>query len=642
MAISLLTACGDDGGASDTGADGGTDGGTDSGRMAVGPNIPWLDDGVPPVALTPCPTGWREVTGGDVVECDPYPEGGAETCGVGEAHFPGEAGCRTIGDACPAGDFATDLPADARVVYVNAAAAAGGDGTLASPYAGLSQVSWSSLAAGTTVALARGTYEGTLPLKAGVRVVGACVAETFVTGVSAPVLAVVTVTNAGEPAVVRNITLLGTPQRAVDLDGGRSLTLEGVLIDRSSEYGCVVSGEGTTLTLSDTVVRDTQPSPADSSLGYGVNVSRGARLDATRLILAENREISLAAFDAGTVVTVTDAVVRDTQPSAAGGYLGRGVNMQDGARFEATRLLVIANREVGIFAAGPGSSALVLVDTIVRDTQSQASDGRAGQGIFLQVSASLEATRLLVAGNHDIGISASREGCSVALVDTVIRDTAPQARDGAHGRGVNLQEGARLDATRLLILRNHEAGIFAAADGTAMTLVDTAVRDTRSQASDGAVGRGITVQDRASLDGTRVVVDRAHEVGVIAVTGAVVELRDVSITRVQQVACAETSCPERTSGYAAASVAATLRITGFEIRDAAVCGVFLSPDPGFPEAPSVDLQSGVVADALIGVCVQSDGYDLDRLTQDVEYLDNGTNLDVTMLPVPSPVGGIAP
>lgn len=372
-----------------------------------------------------------------------------------------------------------------------------------------------------------------------------------------------------------------------------------------------------------------------------MTVYGGARLDATRLIVEGNHELGLVGFDTGTVVTATDSVVRDTQPSAAGGgYLGRGINMQDGARFEGTRLLVAGNREIGVFAAR--GSELVLTDSIVRDTLPQTSDRTAGQGITLQVESSLEATRLVLAANHDLGLAVLGEGNTVTLTDAVIRDTAPQARDDAHGRGVNLQEGALFEATRLLIIRSHEAGIFAGADGTVVTLTDTAVRDTRSQASDGAAGRGITVQSQARLDGTRVVVDGAWEVGVFSATNAVVELRDVSVARVQQVACADTSCPERTSGYATAAVAATLRMTDFEIREAAVCGVFLSPEIGFPEAPSVDLESGIVADALIGVCVQSDGYDLDRLTQDVVYLDNGTNLDVTMLPVPSPVGGIAP
>ena len=43
----------------------------------------------------------------------------------------------------------------------------------------------------------------------------------------------------------------------------------------------------------------------------------------------------------------------------------------------------------------------------------------------------------------------------------------------------------------------------------------------------------------------------------------------------------------------------------------------------------------------IGACVQVAGYDLDRLTQDVVYVDNGANLEATSLPVPSGAGVVA-
>ncbi len=51
----------------------------------------------------------------------------------------------------------------------------------------------------------------------------------------------------------------------------------------------------------------------------------------------------------------------------------------------------------------------------------------------------------------------------------------------------------------------------------------------------------------------------------------------------------------------------------------------------------MDLRAGLVSECAIGACVQVDDYDLGRLTEDVEYRDNETNLDVTRLPIPSPV-----
>jgi len=43
---------------------------------------------------------------------------------------------------------------------------------------------------------------------------------------------------------------------------------------------------------------------------------------------------------------------------------------------------------------------------------------------------------------------------------------------------------------------------------------------------------------------------------------------------------------------------------------------------------------GLVEGNEIGVCVQVDGYDLDRLQNDVVFRDNTSSLDATRLPVP--------
>ncbi|MGF1465879.1 MAG: hypothetical protein ACFCGT_07070 [Sandaracinaceae bacterium] len=129
--------------------------GADAGDVGTGPeppDIPWLEAGVPPIAppniarlvegvpriAWPCPEGWREVTEGGVTTCDPYPEGGALECPVGEAHFPGEAGCAPIGRACGDGPFpgVEDLDA-ATLLYVRADAEPGGDGSEAAPFATL-------------------------------------------------------------------------------------------------------------------------------------------------------------------------------------------------------------------------------------------------------------------------------------------------------------------------------------------------------------------------------------------------------------------------------------------------------------------------------------------------------------------------
>lgn len=208
------TACGGDDSAE---GDGGVDAtmGADAGTPV---DNPWLAVGVPPIALAPCPDGWREVPG-DVATCEPYPVSGRASCAPGEAHFLGEPGCRPVGASCPTGGFSDALPTDGSVVFVDDDAAPGGDGSRAAPWSSLDAVPWSALTSGTTVALAKGVYAGVAPLKAGVRLLGACAAETRLTGTALPVAGVVSVTSGGEPARVESLSIVGAPEGAIPSSG---------------------------------------------------------------------------------------------------------------------------------------------------------------------------------------------------------------------------------------------------------------------------------------------------------------------------------------------------------------------------------------------------------------------------------------
>ncbi len=690
--------CDDGGVTTDTGP--GPDGAADAGLAVTPPDIPWLDVGVPPIGLTPCPEGWRDVTGGDVTECHPYPEGGAETCATGDAHFPGEPGCRAIGDSCPTGDYATTLPSGDRILYVLAGAAAGGDGSIASPYAGLSDVNWNSATAGTTVALGKGTYEGTMALRAGAHVVGACAAETIITGTDSPIPSVVTVTNAGVPAVIENLAIAGASQWGVRVESGRSLDLRGVRVSGASQIGMVAVGTGTAVTLTDVVIEGTLRGGASAfgalfvqdgaqaevvrvlvrgnegqglfadgigtrvtltdvavqggapafgtGLGSrGVTAQGGARLEASRLLVSTVRDVGIFLGETDTAVILTDTVVENTQPRSGDARGGRGIDVRAGGFLEASRVLLSENREAG-FAAVEEGTAAVLTDVVVRDTQPQQSDRRHGVGVGVRLGASLEASRVLVSGNRAEGIFVAGAGTAVTLADAVIQDTQPRESDGLFGRGIEVLDGATFGATRVLVSRSREQAVLALGTGATVTFADVVVRDTLPRANDDFGGGAIGAQSEARIEGERVLVEGARGLGVMAAAGGMVNLRDVTVSGVELTACASTTCPDDGFGYGVAAVSGALRLERFHVLHAATCGVFVAPidlfgeDPVPAMDPSIDLVSGVISDSEIGACVQVDGYDLDRLQDDVQYRDNGTSLNVTMLPVPGVVDAIEP
>ncbi len=694
--LAALVGCGDDVAATDAGPDGAADGGGDGGLLVTPPDIPWLAEGVPPIMLAPCPEGWREVLGGAVVECDPYPEGGPEICDPGEAHFPGEPGCRPIGEACPAGDYATSLPSTGPVVYVKTGAAAGGDGSSAAPYAALSEVPWVSVSAPTIVALAKGTYSGTLPLKAGVTVVGACVAETILTGIDARVPSVVSVASAGDPAVVMNLAIRGASQRGAQVGRGRSLSLRGVLVDQVTGVGLLAEEAGTALSLTDVVIRATTGvdlTPFDA--GLGLYAKDGARVDATRFMALGNRDVGVFSRR-GATVTLVDAVVRDTQPREGDRQGGIGINVREGAQFDATRILVSGNREYGVFARSVGA-LVMMTDAIVRETEPSAVDGQFGRGIAVQNGAELTGTRLLVAHNHDHGLFVVEDGSRAVLTDIVIRDTVPAVRGFPEGRGVSVEVGGRLDATRLLISNSttlsafvggvgssatftdaviqhtapapvtelggravsvqdgarfeasrllvadsREAGFHASGEGTIANLADVVIRNTAARVSDGRHGRGLNVQNGARVDAVRLEVVNAVEVGATSLTGATMVLSDAAVSHVARADCTSSTCVDEPYGYGVGAYGATVSMTRFFVDDAEVCGLMVVAVPSDLVVASLDVEFGIVSMSAIGACIQADGYDIDRLTNNVRYVDNATNLDTTTLPVPSVIGAVEP
>jgi len=717
----------------DAGADGAVDGGMARTLTIAPPEIPWLDEGVPPIGLTPCPEGWREVVHGDVVECDPYPSGGPSSCAIGEAHFPGEPGCRSVGDPCPAGTFAEGL--SGTVIYVDASAEPGGDGSMALPFSALSDVRWGSLATGSTVAIGRGRYAGVLPLRAGISVVGACAAETTVTGIYSPVPAVVTVSGRGDAPTIRNLSIADAPQAGVRATG--ALRIEGVVVSATSGVGVLVSGSGADVVMNDVLIRDVPVAP-DGSVGhglfaldsgvvsgsrvvilgseddgihaqvggqitlvdsavvrgedFGVVIRGGSTFEATNLAVLSNHSVGIYVDGTDSAATLVHAVVRDTAPGLvdglggralavhAGGRLdanallvagdaddeilvegvgstasvvdavirgvidgdeshGRGVTVQAGAQFDATRALVVDAHLDSIFGADEGS-LITLTDVAIVRTQPDPANGDFGRAIELIDGAQVVAERLLLSENHDAALFVRGDGVSseAVITDAVIRDTRPRPMDSLYGQAVTVAVGGHVAATRLRVEESTGLGLAVDGEGSTMTLTDVSVLDTRPSEADGREGRGITVQSGASLVGRRVEVDGAYEIGIASAFDADTDLSEVRVSRVRRASCQLTTCPGQIFGHGVVAVAGSMRLTNFEIDDAEVCGVFLARSTGgaLGAEPSVDLATGLITRSAIGACVQVAGYDVDRLMTGVVYRDNELNLDATMLPVPDP------
>jgi hypothetical protein len=246
-------------------------------------------------------------------------------------------------------------------------------------------------------------------------------------------------------------------------------------------------------------------------------------------------------------------------------------------------------------------------------------------------------SRVRIDDNMEIGLAAYVGGTQVEASDVLVRDTRPAEADGTLGRGLSVELGASVELTRGRLERNHDVAAFAQDPGTALTLLDVRVRDTRSQAADGLAGRGVAVQAGASLRLERGVVESSRDVGVLALEVESADLRNLSVSGVAaSESCDGLACGDLGGGVGLGAFGGPVQASRFTIAGAMTCGVLVATDS------DLDLSTGRVGDSRIGACVQAEGYRIERLTDGVAYVDNERNLDATSFPIPEPRTGSSP
>jgi hypothetical protein len=607
--------------------------GEDVAEEGLTPTPPELP--APPV-FTPCPDGWREVEDPDtgIVTCDPWPGGGPEECGPDEAHFPGEPGCTRIGSACPTGDWADDLPTDREILYVRAGEPDGGDGTIGSPFGTIA----AAVAAAdplTVIALSKGTFDGQVSLLGGITLWGACVAETVVT-CTAPSDVLGTINVMRPDTAIRNLTVSGQ-RRGVHLTGdSRSITITDVVIADVVMAGLSVI-DGATADCTNLVIRDTACTAA-GEWGRAIQVQNGGRVDVSRGVFKNNHDAAIGVFMPGSTVTMQDVAVLDTQSLTLAATRGRALQVQRGASAEVTRGVFEGNRESAITVTESGAS-LTLEDVVVRDTLCSEHDGYGGHGLSVEDGGVVTASRVLFARNRDNAVAVLGTAALLTMSDVAVLDTAPRDSDRAGGRALGVQWGARVEVTRGAFLRSHNLGLYA--HEATLVLVDVRVSDTRSRESDQQTGRGLHAQVGAQVEVTRGVFESNRDVGVAAFfEGTLVTMADVTISDTLERACVVDTCAGFGSGFGViSSGGAHVEMSRFVITESALCAVQLAfgtdmDGESFTVGGTMDLHDGEISHNPCGANVQNPDFDVARLIDGVLYLDNDINLDMAELPVP--------
>lgn len=322
----------------------------------------------------------------------------------------------------------------------------------------------------------------------------------------------------------------GTAGTGIHLQGGAGLVGRRLLLERNHNLGLNVGNPGTTAELEDSTIRDTQSRP-DGSHGMGVAVFEEGVLVARRLLLDENHSAGLIALDDGTEVVLEDSTVRRTLPRPDGTE-GRGLEIQLGARLVARNLLLEENTQYGLYTGEPGT-IVELDGAVIRDTV-PGIDLLEARGIGVQRGGALVARDVLLEGNYAFGITISGEGTTADLEDVTIIDTLPRV-DGLAGRGIDVAPGASLVGRRLQLERNSDVGLFAEGPNTTLDLEDVEIRDTGTW-PDGTFGRGVELHDGARLVARRVLLEGNRDAGLMLKDlGTSADLVDVRVVGTRSV-----------------------------------------------------------------------------------------------------------
>ena len=579
-----------------------------------------------PPDLGACPEGWRRLTEDGADRCDPWPEGGAATCGIAEYHLPGTEGCQPVGTPCPAGDFPETLPADAPIVYVRQGSI-GGDGS--SPTSALATVAaaMAGLARGSVVAIGAGTYDESFTVYSGITLQGVCAARTVLTAsTTAGSEGVVNV--AGIDVVLRDLSIRDAERVSVWVEGrDPSVDLDGVAIE-GGRFVSLLAADGS-VAGRNILVRGTRPRQPDLLFGRAVTAEGNAtRVELHQSVLENNIDVAASLATPGIVGVFEDVAVLGVEPRATDRDYGSAIHADDGAAVEVRRAVIERCHGVALASTDEGSS-LAADQVVVRDVRPYQNDLVGGFGVFALHGASAEIRRSLLDETSEAAVGA--QAASLTIEDVVISDVRGQP--AGFGRGLSVQDRVTLVARRILVVRAGEVGVHAREPGSTLDGEDLRIIDTLGRAVDGRGGRGLDLEAGATGHVARLLVERSREVGVVA-TGAdtMLSVEDASVVEFSPGACAEPSCAA--DSYASglgAFASGHLVASRFVVAAAHLCGVHVAT------LGEMDLRMGEVRMTAIGACVQIADYDIGRLTDDVAYLDNDVNLDTTELPVPEPL-----
>ncbi len=300
--------------------------------------------------------------------------------------------------------------------------------------------------------------------------------------------------------------------RGVEAQSGALLQIHGCAISNNRSEGVFAVGSDTVVELCDSQVWGTRPSGRGEA-GFGIEVHSGAALRAEGCVVRDNSHIGVTVLDHTSTVTLVDSVVRDTLPSQ-GDESGVGLQAVDGAALRCEGCEIVGSLGVGV-AVSSGGSELSLQDSTVRDTRSLGS-GDFGYGIQVAQGAQAKLVGCRVVGNTGCGILAQDPGSSLEIEASSVDGTeAGFGYKGNSAIGIGSQRGAVVAASGLIAEDNDGPALFVAGSDAWLGCEGCSLTDN-AFAGAVTVSAGSLELRSCSISGSRESTDIGGGVGIYA------------------------------------------------------------------------------------------------------------------------------
>jgi hypothetical protein len=408
----------------------------------------------------------------------------APECPRGTYALPGET-CHAVG-------VCTDPKGS---LHVDAAAAAGGDGSATSPFQKIGDAI-AIAPVDAVIAVRPGKYAETVVVRKPLSIVGACAEKVAIEGaleirttakvsgvaVSGPDLAILVRDGVAE---LDQIWVHDSARMGISVDGPTKKTAS-VHVTRSLIESVSLAGVaafGATATVEKSVIRDIRISGGQGGGGVLAQFFNGTAptVIVKGSLIEKTHEVGVGI--AGGSLEVIDSLIRNVDPMA-NGTVGNGVlaaydkTSSTVSKLRVAATTIIHTHEIGIaLNRGEGSiEATSIIDVLPRP-----KEGKYGVGIQAEPTATLNVRDSLITGTNHIGIGYF--GATGRVESTIVRQT------GATGIAIADADAARslVHIERTIVRENKIGGVIVAASD--LTLIDSIVAGTR--ANDGRFGDGV-------------------------------------------------------------------------------------------------------------------------------------------------------